>query len=93
MQKKDERDISRGMKPSQYHISSSTKLKQLCLQKCALEVAKMIFAIKSTFSEHIASIRFLTHISALVVHSINLFIKKIKMMSTKCEVEWNMSRF
>lgn len=53
----------------------------------------MIFAIKSTFSEHIASIRFLTHISALVVHSINLFIKKIKMMSTKCEVEWNMSRF
>ncbi|GKT06794.1 hypothetical protein DSTSK_00990 [Desulforhabdus sp. TSK] len=80
------------MKPSGYHISSSTKLKQLCLEKCALEAAEMIFAIKSTFSEHIVSMDFLTLISAFVVLSINLFIKKIKTMSTKCEVKWNLSR-
>jgi hypothetical protein len=80
------------MKPSGHHISSSTKLKQLCLEKCALEVAEMIFAIKSTFSEHVVSIGFLTLISAFAVLTINLFIKKIKTMSAKCEVKWNISR-
>jgi hypothetical protein len=58
-----------------------------------LESGKMIFAIKSTFSEHLASTGFLTDISAFVVLSINLFIKKIEMMSTKCEIEWTISRF
>ena len=79
------------MKPSRYHISSSPKLKQLCLEKCALEAAEMIFAIKSTFCEHVVSIDFLTLISAFVVLSIKLFIKKIKTMSTKCEVKWTTS--